>query len=69
MKDLFTDASKSGLPFCVLLVLKSLTLSLLDFPRTMDQRVYHVGIRAGEVANRIVSYQLGRRPADATDDI
>ena len=26
----------------------------LDFPRTADQRVYHLGIRAGEVANRIV---------------
>ena len=25
-----------------------------DFPRTLDQRVYHLGLRAGEVANRIV---------------
>ena len=27
-----------------------------DFPRTLDQRVYHLGLRAGEVANRIVSF-------------
>jgi len=27
----------------------------LDFPRTADQRVYHLGLRPGEVANRIVS--------------
>jgi hypothetical protein len=26
-----------------------------DFPRTSDQRVYHLGLRPGEVANRIVS--------------
>ncbi|KZT00892.1 purine and uridine phosphorylase [Laetiporus sulphureus 93-53] len=26
-----------------------------NFPRTLDQRVYHLGIRAGEVANRIVT--------------
>lgn len=26
-----------------------------NFPRTADQRVYHLGIRAGEVANRIVT--------------
>ncbi|PCH32973.1 purine and uridine phosphorylase [Wolfiporia cocos MD-104 SS10] len=26
-----------------------------NFPRTIDQRVYHLGIRAGEVANRIVT--------------
>lgn len=25
-----------------------------NFPRTEDNRVYHLGIRAGEVANRIV---------------
>ncbi|PSS35582.1 hypothetical protein PHLCEN_2v1459 [Hermanssonia centrifuga] len=30
-----------------------------NFPRTLDQRVYHLGIRAGEVANRIVSTTLG----------
>ena len=30
-----------------------------DFPRTADQRVYHLGLRAGEVANRIVSYLSG----------
>ncbi|TFY69660.1 hypothetical protein EVJ58_g312 [Rhodofomes roseus] len=26
-----------------------------NFPRTLDQRVYHLGIRSGEVANRIVT--------------
>ncbi|KAI0933021.1 hypothetical protein AcW1_000038 [Taiwanofungus camphoratus] len=26
-----------------------------NFPRTADQRVYHLGIRAGEVSNRIVT--------------
>ncbi|EKM60253.1 uncharacterized protein PHACADRAFT_155437 [Phanerochaete carnosa HHB-10118-sp] len=26
-----------------------------NFPRTLDQRVYHLGIRAGEVANRIIT--------------
>jgi len=26
-----------------------------NFPRTLDARVYHLGIRAGEVANRIVT--------------
>ncbi|KAI0697461.1 purine and uridine phosphorylase [Cytidiella melzeri] len=26
-----------------------------NFPRTADQRVYHLGIKAGEVANRIVT--------------
>ncbi|EPQ61316.1 purine and uridine phosphorylase, partial [Gloeophyllum trabeum ATCC 11539] len=26
-----------------------------DFPRTLDQRVYHLGLRAGEVANRIIT--------------
>lgn len=30
------------------------TPSFADFPRTLDQRVYHLGLRAGEVANRIV---------------
>ena len=25
-----------------------------DFPRTADLRVYHLGLKAGEVANRIV---------------
>ncbi len=35
-----------------------LNLFLTDFPRTADQRVYHLGIKSGEVANRIVSYSL-----------
>ena len=33
-----------------------LNLFLTDFPRTADQRVYHLGIKSGEVANRIVSF-------------
>lgn len=52
MKDLILDASKCeqscGLSFSI--------DSLVDFPRTADQRVYHLGIRAGEVANRIVRF-------------
>ena len=31
-----------------------------DFPRTADGRVYHLGVRPGEVANRIVSIRQGR---------
>lgn len=54
MKDLLTDASmyterlnrKYG-------ELRS-PLMFLDFPRTSDQRVYHLGLRPGEVANRVV---------------
>ena len=30
------------------------SLPSLDFPRTADHRVYHLGLRAGEIANRIV---------------
>ncbi|KNZ71611.1 Purine nucleoside phosphorylase deoD-type, partial [Termitomyces sp. J132] len=30
-------------------------VSPTDFPRTADQRVYHLGLRAGDVANRIVT--------------
>lgn len=30
------------------------TTMMLDFPRTADGRVYHLGVRFGEVANRIV---------------
>ncbi|KAI0816900.1 purine and uridine phosphorylase [Trametes gibbosa] len=26
-----------------------------NFPRTLDQRVYHLGLRAGEVANRVIT--------------
>lgn len=29
---------------------------ILDFPRTLDERVYHLGIKAGEVANRVVRH-------------
>ncbi len=57
MKDLITDASKSGLEVDVYSILHD-DISI-DFPRTLDQRVYHLGIRAGEVANRIVSTTLG----------
>ena len=32
--------------------------TLLDFPRTADQRVYHLGVRPGEVANRIVIAEI-----------
>ncbi|TFK33738.1 nucleoside phosphorylase domain-containing protein [Crucibulum laeve] len=31
------------------------TLTDANFPRTADQRVYHLGLRPGEVANRIVT--------------
>ena len=31
-----------------------------DFPRTLDERVYHLGIKAGEVANRVVCYHRSR---------
>jgi len=31
------------------------TLTDANFPRTADQRVYHLGVRPGEVANRIVT--------------
>ncbi|KDQ51364.1 hypothetical protein JAAARDRAFT_199196 [Jaapia argillacea MUCL 33604] len=35
-----------------------------NFPRTLDQRVYHLGLRSGEVANRIIT--VGSPPrADA----
>lgn len=39
--------------------MKDLNLAL-DFPRTADQRVYHLGVRPGEVANRIVSLERVR---------
>lgn len=31
---------------------------VLDFPKTADGRVYHLGVRIGEVANRIVSCRI-----------
>ena len=66
MKDTFTDASTSAAPPAPLRP-PALTRPppAADFPRTADQRVYHVGIRAGEVANRIVSYQ--DEPARCSD--
>ena len=53
MKDRILDASmchRSGE------INASDFVSFADFPRTLDQRVYHLGLRAGEVANRIVSF-------------
>jgi len=29
--------------------------NFVDFPRTVDQRVYHLGLRPGEVANRLIT--------------
>lgn len=51
MKDTVTDASGSPTDH------RRLTLNtifLLDFPKTADGRVYHLGLRSGQVANRIV---------------
>ncbi len=33
-------------------------LLFVDFPRTADLRVYHLGLRPGEVANRLVRNAL-----------
>jgi uridine phosphorylase len=33
----------------------------LDFPRTADGRVYHLGLKAGEVANRLVCFRVSHR--------
>ena len=56
MKDTLTDASMS-------ITLKARIHGIqdqfdgftmfVDFPRTADQRVYHLGVGPGEVANRI----------------
>jgi uridine phosphorylase len=67
MKDLITDASTLFVPASSLET-KIGDYFSIDFPRTADQRVYHLGIRAGEVANRIVSYQCGV-PANLKQDI
>jgi hypothetical protein len=53
MKDTMTDASRYFRSQIIVLAL-ILSLFVLDFPRTADQRVYHLGVRPGEVANRIV---------------
>lgn len=56
MKDLHTDASEGIFP---VRVIKKLTSNHSpDFPRTADGRVYHLGLKAGEVANRIVCSNL-----------
>lgn len=55
MKDTLTDASMYLKPQNV----QSLTYYFgLDFPRTADQRVYHLGVCPGEVANRIVKSKV-----------
>lgn len=54
MKDLIVDASKS-LSRLTKLKHHNYVNVCQDFPRTLDERVYHLGIKAGEVANRIVS--------------
>ncbi|KAG9050373.1 hypothetical protein FS837_005994 [Tulasnella sp. UAMH 9824] len=54
MKNLITDASKvTQLTEIVRIYLTRATVT--DFPRTGDGRVYHLGLRQGEVANRIVT--------------
>ena len=52
MKDLLTDASM--FPSRLEYIEIDVTLVFLDFPRTVDQRVYHLGLRRGEIANRVV---------------
>lgn len=53
MKDTYTDASKQPK---TLLSRPNVewSIAISDFPRTADGRVYHLGLRTGEVANRIV---------------
>lgn len=55
MKDLFVDASKSSMVSLVAARQHTYVKMIQDFPRTLDERVYHLGVKAGEVANRIVS--------------
>lgn len=54
MKDLIVDASKNKNIKHPIEYSSYLIFIVADFPRTLDARVYHLGIRAGEVANRIV---------------
>lgn len=54
MKDLIVDASKSSSLSMTKLKHHSYVNVCQDFPRTLDERVYHLGIKAGEVANRVV---------------
>ena len=53
MKETVTDASESSLT-CIMPLPWSNYRS--DFPRTAQGRTYHLGVRTGEVANRIVRY-------------
>ena len=53
MKDILTDASMYFKPQIV-----PTLIYFLDFPRTADQRVYHLGVCPGEVANRIVNSEV-----------
>lgn len=59
MKDTIKDASKPSYHFKWTLQgrgISPLTLAFTaDFPTTAEGRVYHLGLRYGEVANRIVS--------------
>lgn len=57
MKDTFTDASKTHYEGISAESSRAKLSCELDFPRTADGRVYHLGVRHGEVANRIVSPQ------------
>jgi len=51
MKDTVTDASGSPTDHRI----PTLNTSFPpDFPKTADGRVYHLGLRPGQVANRIV---------------
>ena len=51
MKETITNASVSPAKDPVPTLNTSF---LVDFPKTADGRVYHLGLRSGEVANRIV---------------
>ncbi len=51
MKDTLTDASRC---YCSIDNIARSNQRNSDFPRTTDLRVYHLGLRPGEVANRLV---------------
>ncbi|KAK0470780.1 nucleoside phosphorylase domain-containing protein [Armillaria novae-zelandiae] len=52
MKDTLTDSSTS---YCSIDNIARSNKRNLDFPRTTDLRVYHLGLRPGEVANRLIT--------------
>jgi hypothetical protein len=56
MKDLLTDAST--FPSRLEVEVDVTLVFPIDFPRTVDQRVYHLGLRRGEIANRVVRRSL-----------